>query len=246
MRSQMAVVAMGKRNSSIGRSPRTVAWCFWLVLLLAPAVFARPLTAVMQARKGTTLAAASPAKPGVTLLESIPAEASKQLLECGWTIIDTPGVEDNHFDGFEALVLFELPRQRAFQLLAQTERQREYHTDVDSIQTIEYYDDGPLDEHRMRIMFFTVVYRIRYHIDFDARRMRWNLDPDFENSFEAVEGFWELYELDDERTLARFGTVVKVGSALPAFMQDIVSRSKLPASIDHSRRWVNSGGTYRP
>ena len=58
--------------------------------------------------------------------------------------------------------------------------------------------------------------------------------------------FWELYELDEKRTLARFGTALEVGPALPTFLQDMVTRSKLPASIEHCRKWVNSDGTYRP
>jgi hypothetical protein len=91
-----------------------------------------------------------------------------------------------------------------------------------------------------------MVYRIRYRIDFDTGRMSWELAPDFDNSFQVLEGFWELYELDEKRTLARFGTALEVGPALPAFLQDMVTRSKLPASIEHCRKWVNSDGTYRP
>ena len=98
----------------------------------------------------------------------------------------------------------------------------------------------------MRIMFMKMAYRVRYQIDFEIGRMSWKLDPDFENSLQALEGFWEFYRLDDERTLARFGTVVEVAPALPAFLQDLITRSKLPGSIEHCRKWVNSDGTYRP
>ena len=98
----------------------------------------------------------------------------------------------------------------------------------------------------MRIMFFDLTYRIRYQIDFDIGLISWKLDPDFENSLQALEGFWELYQLDDQRTLARFGTALEAAPALPAFLQDMVTRSKLPNSIEHCRKWVNSDGTYRP
>jgi hypothetical protein len=76
--------------------------------------------------------------------------------------------------------------------------------------------------------------------------MTWGLDPEYENDLARLEGFWELYELDEARTLARFGTAVQVGPALPGFVQDLVTRKKLPASIDQTRQWVDSLGLYRP
>ena len=237
---------MGERNTSIGWGPGRAAGCFWLTLLLTSAALVHPLTAAAQAEEGTDPAISPPMTPGTALLDSIPVDASKRLFDRGWTLIDTPGMEDGHFGGLEALVLFERPKSRVLRLLSQTACQKEYRTDVKSIQTIEYYDDGSLDEHRMRIMFIDVAYRVRYQTDFDTGRMSWKLAPAFENSLQALEGFWELLELDDERTLARFGTAVEVSPALPAFVQDVVTRRKLPGSIEHCRKWVNSDGTYRP
>jgi hypothetical protein len=236
---------MGERGISIGWGPQTAARSFWLTLALTSAVLARPLATGAQAEGGADLAVAETTR-GTAMIASMPADASKQLFDRGWTLIDRPGMEDSHFDGIEALVLFERPKPRVLRLLSQTARQQEYRPDVKSIETIESRGDERLDEHRMRIMFIELAYRVRYHIDFDASRMSWELDPDFENSLEALEGFWELYELDDGRALARFGTAVKVGPALPSFMQDMVTRSKLPTSIEHTRKWVNSDGTYRP
>jgi hypothetical protein len=237
---------MRERGISIEWGPATPARSFWLTLLLGSAALAHPLTAAAQAEQGTGLAVSPSTTPAAALLDSIPSDASEQLFDRGWTLVDTPGVEDEHFDGLEALVLFEQPKPRVLRLLSQTARQKEYRADVKSIETIEYYDNGSLDEHRMRIMFVKVAYRVRYQIDFDTGRMSWRLDPDFENSLQALEGFWEFYELDDERTLARFGTAVEVAPALPAFVQDMVTRTKLPGSIEHCRKWVNSDGTYRP
>lgn len=237
---------MGERDFSIAWGSGTAAGCFWLVLLLISAALAHPLSAAAQAEEGADLAVAPPTTPGKALLDSIPVDASKLLFDRGWTIIDTPGMEDGHFDGLEALVLFERPKPRVLRLLSQTARQAEYRADVRGIETIERYDDGSLDEHRMRIMFLKLAYRIRYQIDFEIGRISWKLDPDFENSLQSLEGFWEFYRLDDQRTLARFGTAVEVAPALPAFVQEIVTRRKLPGSIEHCRKWVNSDGTYRP
>lgn len=214
-------------------------------LALTSAVLASLLPIGAQAKERADLAVAETTR-GTALLASMPTGASKRLFDRGWTLVDRAEREDGHFDGIQAFVLFERPKLRVLRLLSQTARQKEYNPDVNSVETIEYRGDGPLDEYRMRIMFVKVVYRIRYHIDFDAGRISWELDPDFENDVEALEGFWELHELDDGRTLGRFGTTVKVGPALPSFVQDMVTRSKLPSSIERTRKWVNSDGTYRP
>ena len=44
----------------------------------------------------------------------------------------------------------------------------------------------------------------------------------------------------------RFGSRIDVGPALPAFLQDMATRSKLPEAMQNVRRWVDSGGTWRP
>ena len=83
-------------------------------------------------------------------------------------------------------------------------------------------------------------------MDWEKRHIRWQLDSGFDNDVDRIEGFWELYELDEGRTLARFGTVVDVGPVLPGFVQGWITQRNLPKSIEHCRKWVDSDGTYRP
>ena len=79
-----------------------------------------------------------------------------------------------------------------------------------------------------------------------ARRIRWDLDPAFDNDLAHVSGFWELFPLDENRTLARFGISVDVGPAVPGFLQDWITRKNVPGSMERARLWVNSEGRYRP
>jgi hypothetical protein len=103
-----------------------------------------------------------------------------------------------------------------------------------------------LDEHHMKILFARVDYRLRHHFDWEGGRSWWELDPSFANDLSEVEGFWELHELDAARTLARFGSRVVVGPALPLWLQEVATRKNLPATLERARRWVDSNGTYRP
>jgi hypothetical protein len=76
--------------------------------------------------------------------------------------------------------------------------------------------------------------------------MTWELDPSFDNSIDQVSGYWEFLDLDGGRTLARFGTWVRVGPLLPAFVQDRATRQNVLETIESTRQWVDSGGRWRP
>jgi hypothetical protein len=141
-----------------------------------------------------------------------------------------------------AYVLFDRPADRVFELLSQTSRQREFRSELESLQTVARCAEGPVDEHRIRILFVKVTYRLCYRIDPARRRIAWELDPTFDNPLRRVEGFWELYEMDASRTLGRFGTAVDVGDALPAWVEEWVTRGSLPRTLEHCRRWVNADG----
>ena len=139
-------------------------------------------------------------------------------------------------------VIFEQPVSRVFALLAQTARQREYRPELDSIETIEQLGDGTVDEHRLRMMFIDIRYRLRSRVDAAKRRIEWELAPGFDHDLARVDGSWELYALEEGRTLGVFGTVVEVGAGLPAFLQDLVTRKNLPRTLERCRRWVDGDG----
>lgn len=145
-----------------------------------------------------------------------------------------------------ALVIFEQPLRRTLDLLFQTTRQIEYIPEIDDIVSIERDGTVSVDEHRLRIMFIRIDYRIRTRLDSETARIWWELDPDFDNDLHSLKGFWELYEMDRERTLGYFGTRVEVGPILPEFFQEVATRRQVPRIMKRVRHWVNSDGTYRP
>jgi hypothetical protein len=149
-------------------------------------------------------------------------------------------------DFFVAYVIFEQPLGRVFELLAQPTRQREYRPELEAMVVVARGEDELVVEQRMRVMFVPLVYRLRHRLDREAGRVSWALDPGFENSLRRVEGYWELFELDGDRTLGRFGTLVDVGPALPRSFQDVLTRRTVLRSVESCRRWVDSGGTWRP
>ena len=182
------------------------------------------------------IAAGGDLLPAQVLLGAEPPEVVEELLEAGSLVLDRPG------DLVRAYVVFGRPVDRVYQLLSATSRQLEYRSELASLQTVARTPDGQIDEHHIRIVFVEVSYRLRYRLDPERRRIAWELDPDFASPMRRIEGSWELYEMDPSHTLGRFATAVDVGDALPAFLEEAVTRKTLPRTLERCRRWVNADG----
>jgi hypothetical protein len=162
-------------------------------------------------------------------------------------VVLRPASTGDGADGYvRALVVFAQPRRRTLRLLSQTARHDEFRPELKRVRSLQWSDAGTVDEHRMKFMFMQIDYRLRTHFDFEAGRIWWELDPDFQNDFRTIEGFWELFEMDPGQTLGRFGTRVDVGPTLPIWLQDYATRKNLPKTLERVQRWVDSNGTYRP
>lgn len=179
------------------------------------------------------------------ILAAEPPELVRRLFDEGIVVFEELGSASSTNQRVIGYVIFDPPPERVFRLLTQTGRQAEFRPELQAVETVAWFEHGNVDEHRIRIVFHSVAYRIRYRWDEKAGRISWELDPDFENDLEHLEGSWELYALEDGRTLGRIGTVVDVGPAVPSFLEDFITRNNLPETIERCRRWVNSDGRER-
>jgi hypothetical protein len=143
-------------------------------------------------------------------------------------------------------VLFDRPPAQVWSLLQRVERQREYRPELTHVAAVDRFENGVVDRHEIRVLFVQLAYHLRYEFRPDAWRIVWVLDPRFENDVQEISGSWDLFDLSGDRTLGRFGTTVRVGSALPRSLQDAVTRKNVPETLENVRRWVDSGGKWRP
>jgi hypothetical protein len=190
------------------------------------------------------------------LLAAYGPDVVQQLEREGVVIVEHPapvqgeGSQQAGREGREgwvwALVLFEQPWKRSFSLLAQTDRQREFRKELGSVVSLERYPEGAVDEHRLKVLFVPIVYRLRFSIKYPEKHLEWELDRDFDNGIDLLSGYWELYEYGEWRTLALFSTGVRVGKALPRWLQDSITRRSVPNSLQATRHWVDSDGSWRP
>ena len=231
------------------RPPAAAGWtlCALLLLLLAGARggFAEP-TAEDLARQH--FEAQPPAVSAAQrVLASQPAPMVTRLMsERVVVVADDHDPRAATREIITSYVIFDSPIEHTYAMLSRSDRQVEFRPELTSIETIESTPEGPVDEHRLKILFSRYVYRIAYRLDPAANRIEWKLDHRFENDLDEVYGFWELYEMPDGRTLGRSGTSVDVGPQVPAFLQDWMTRKNLPTTMERVRLWVDSGGSYRP
>ena len=182
-------------------------------------------------------------KTAADVLDRQPPEVLRRLH--AKNLARLPGVQDGSLY-IGALVLFDQPLHRTLDLLSQSERQSEYLPELKHVETIRRDGAAVIDDHHVRVLFIRIDYRLRTEMDFEAARIWWKLDPTHDNDLRVLEGFWELYEFDDSRTLGVFGTRVVLSPALPAFLQNAATRRNVGRVVERMRLWVNSNGRYRP
>jgi hypothetical protein len=197
----------------------------------------------------TAAAVGQPALPGErpasaqALLDAQPKGRLEDLLEEGLVLLPADGLPKGQV---EALVLFGQPPDRVWALLLERERQKEYRPELTSVAIVDRSEGALVEEQQLKIAFLSVAYRLRNRFDPRTHTILWELDPSFESTLEHVSGYWELYPFETQRTLGRFGTKVSVNPAVPGFLQNGITRKNVPQTLENTRLWVDSGGTWRP
>ncbi len=144
-----------------------------------------------------------------------------------------------------AAMIFDQPIDKAWALFRATETQHRYLPDLSSCELVKRTETEDLVDFHVKISMFSIDYRVNHHYDDENRHLWWRLDPDFDNDMKRVDGFWKLYKLDENRTLARYGTRVEITSLVPDFLMERLTRSNLPANMDAVYKYIQSGGTWR-
>ncbi|MGB9906116.1 MAG: SRPBCC family protein [Candidatus Saccharicenans sp.] len=139
-----------------------------------------------------------------------------------------------------AALIFEVPLERAWSILSDTEGQAEYLKEIEELKIIE---QGP-EYNRMffvvRVMEQKVSYTVVHHFRPDKFYFWWELDPSADNDLKELYGFWKLQRLDEHRTVARYGSLVRPSFPVPAFIRNWLSRSNVRSSLVKVKRYVES------
>ncbi len=144
----------------------------------------------------------------------------------------------------KAVMLLEQPIEQVWTLLCQTERQEEYLPRLKRSILIQGDENGNITEFRVKVLFINIVYRVRHHYDSANYHLYWELDPDFNNDLKHLEGYYQLYKINEHQTLARYATIVVLSDLIPRSIQELLTKKDLPQSLGAVKKWVDSGGKY--
>jgi hypothetical protein len=190
---------------------------------------------------------ASTSTQGEALLEAWSAIVQNSLLEQGYTAPESFGGGGEECSDFQqAVVVFDRPREEVLGMLIQTHRQDEFLPSLRRVDSVERSAGHSVDRHEMKILFTKLRYHVRNQWSVDDWMIWWSLDQGRDNDILALDGYWQLYPLGDDRTLAIYASRVNVGSLIPKSVQKRLGKKKLSQSLDYFRQWVNSDGSYRP
>ena len=144
-----------------------------------------------------------------------------------------------------ASLLFNQPINKVWEMLKQTDRQKEYLPHLRVAKIIQGDNNGNITEFMLKIMFFNIRYRVDHSFDNADYKLSWHLDPNYKNDLKELYGYYRLYKVDDTHTLARYGSRVDIGLLVPGFIEDALTRKDLPTALGNVKKWIDSGGTFR-
>lgn len=132
-----------------------------------------------------------------------------------------------------------------WELMASPWRQGEYLANVESATLIKKWDIYDQVEIKVRIMGIPINYCLIGTRDKSEYYSHWELNPEYKNDMKEVTGFYRFYWIDENHTLARYGTLVETKVFLPPAVQTFMTKQALPQSLGAVKKWLDSGGEYR-
>ncbi|MBF0118173.1 MAG: hypothetical protein HQK79_05005 [Desulfobacterales bacterium] len=171
-------------------------------------------------------------------------EKQKQDLSNGNIIFSTSDSNSKEKGALiEAVVLFNLPIDKTWQILYKTEDQNKYLDELDKIDVIKKEPNFDTLEFKVKVVFKTIVYRVIHNFEHSDYYMYWALDPSFKNDLLELRGFWRLYTYEGNRTLARYGSNVSIKN-VPSFIENMFKKNGVEKSIKAIKKYVDSNGSY--
>ena len=144
-----------------------------------------------------------------------------------------------------AAIIFNQNIDTVWSLITQGWRQEEYLPRLDRSKLIKKWDGGDIIEFHVSILGISINYQILGTRDKSHYYSHWKLNPSFKNDMKEVSGFWRFYWIDEKHTLARYGTWVEIGRAIPDAVQEYLTKRDLPEALGAVKKWINSNGKYR-
>ncbi len=144
-----------------------------------------------------------------------------------------------------AAMIFNQDIDTVWDLMMQTWRQEEFLPGCHGSKLVRKWEGGDLVDFQVRILGVKIDYRIQHFKVKSRYYFHWTLDPEYDNDMKEVMGFYRYYWIDENHTLARYGTSVETKVLIPPKIQKLLLKQSLPEALGAAKKWVDSGGTYK-
>ena len=198
----------------------------------------------------TVLAAPPPGAPTVNDPEAwvgLDAQAIERVKKGEIVVLGDGGSTEGA--GTQAMIkaafIVDVNIAEAYRILRETEKQYEYTAGSDKNVLITRTETYDIVEFVTKYLTVELHYRVKHQWDNKKFKMWWALDPTFKNDFKKLEGSYNLFYLDDNHTLIRYGTILVVSEFAPKAIQTVLVKRDLPNGLEDVRKRINSHGTYK-
>lgn len=182
------------------------------------------------------LVTTGPATPGARFLATLPAATRKALQRNGQVLLDQK-MEDTS-GMVRAVLRFERPLDEVFALITQPSLQTKYLPHVTKSKTVgEHTPEGEATDMEVTVLV-TIRYRTQHWFYPEEHRMEWTLDPSGANGLKEQSGYFQLYALDDQTTVAEYGTKVVARDKLINAVRRGAERASIADALVAMRKYV--------
>jgi len=146
-----------------------------------------------------------------------------------------------------ALALFNRPKERTLELMLEPGKLAWFLDDLyDSEAVARDPDLGELTRFTIKFLWIDVSFWVQHWFYPEISRYEWYIDTEnFRNGIRDNRGYWQLYALDDERTIGEYGIVVDTGIPIPRSWVERIQRRRIPGAMAQFHRYIDSDGAYR-
>jgi ribosome-associated toxin RatA of RatAB toxin-antitoxin module len=144
----------------------------------------------------------------------------------------------------EATIIFNKPPEEVWDMLSKTEEQIKYLKEVNKIKLIDRNCNTDTMWFQLKIILITLRYQINHHYNKDYMCFYWSLDPSYKSDFRELKGFWKFYPYENNKTVARYGSLVNI-KFLPLWLQDAIKKKGVEKALNSVKCYVDSGGTCK-
>lgn len=177
--------------------------------------------------------------PGARFLATLPEAARKAVEKDGQVVLDQKSTSSGPAL-IRAVARFSRPKAEVWQLITRVSDQSKFLPHVDKSETVgERTVDGEVNDYVVAFLF-TFRYRTQHWFYGEEARLEWNLDPSGGDGLVEQLGFWQLYELDENTTIAEYGTRLVVRGAFINFLRSLGEKGGIRDSLIAFRKHIDA------